>query len=190
MQNTHSVVSSEAEELILVDHDDSETGFLSKAKCHDGPGVLHRAFSLFLFNPDGELLLQQRDATKRLWPGFWSNSICSHPRRGESMQVATRRRLYDELHAEATLEFVYRFEYQASFGESGAEHELCHVYLGQLASTIEPNRNEIAAVRYISGADLDEELEASPELFTPWFKMEWHALRGEHAAALRRYCPS
>ena len=92
MQDTHSIVSSEAEELILVDPDDNETGYLSKAECHDGQGILHRAFSLFLFNADGELLLQQRGATKRLWPEFWSNSICSHPRRGESMQVATRRR--------------------------------------------------------------------------------------------------
>lgn len=190
MQDTHSIVSSEAEELILVDSDDKETGYLSKAKCHDGQGILHRAFSLFLFNADGELLLQQRGATKRLWPGFWSNSICSHPRRGESMQVATERRLRDELHAEASLEFVYRFQYQARFGESGAENELCHVYLGTLVSAIDPNRNEIAAVRYISGADVDRELEAAPELFTPWFKMEWQALRGEHAAALRRYCCS
>ena len=188
MQDTHSIVSSEAEELILVDHDDNETGHLSKAACHDGSGVLHRAFSLFLFNADGELLLQQRGPTKRLWPGFWSNSICSHPRRGESMGVATRRRLSDELHAEASLEFVYRFEYQARFDEAGSENELCHVYLGRLESAIEPNRNEIGAVRYVSCADLDGELETSPESFTPWFKMEWRALRDEHAAALARYC--
>ena len=190
MQDSHSIVSSEAEELILVDHDDNETGYLSKAHCHDGKGVLHRAFSLFLFNADGDLLLQQRGPTKRLWPGYWSNSICSHPRRGESMEMATRRRLQDELHAKASLEFVYRFEYQADFDDAGSEHELCHVFLGRLASPIEPNRNEIAAVRYVSSAELENELESSPEQFTPWFKMEWRALRRDHATALARYCAS
>ena len=188
MQGTHDIVSSEAEELILVDQDDNETGFLSKARCHDGGGVLHRAFSLFLFNAAGELLLQQRGAAKRLWPGFWSNSICSHPRRGESMDIATRRRLRDELHAEAALEFVYRFEYQAGFDEAGSENELCHVFLGRLASAIEPNQNEIEAVRYISCAALDDELASSPERFTPWFRMEWQTLRQEYAAILARYC--
>ena len=92
---TNRVVSSEAEELILVDEQDNETGYLSKAACHDGDGVLHRAFSVFLFNDRGELLLQQRSPSKRLWGGYWSNSCCSHPRRGESIQVATRRRLRD-----------------------------------------------------------------------------------------------
>ena len=96
MESAHRIVSSEAEELILVDGEDNETGYLSKAACHDGDGVLHRAFSLFLFDSAGRLLLQQRAATKRLWPGFWSNSCCSHPRRGESMEVATSRRLRDE----------------------------------------------------------------------------------------------
>ena len=105
MDNVNRVVSSEAEELILVDEHDREQGYLSKAACHDGAGILHRAFSAFLFNPAGELLLQQRADSKRLWPGFWSNSCCSHPRRGESMQVATRRRLLDELNIEAELEF-------------------------------------------------------------------------------------
>ena len=97
MNDQHRIVSSEQEELILVDREDNELGFLSKAECHDGAGVLHRAFSLFLFNDEGELLLQQRSGNKRLWPNFWSNSCCSHPRRGESMEVATRRRLRDEL---------------------------------------------------------------------------------------------
>ena len=76
------VVSDEDESLVLVDEDDREVGFLSKAVCHDGDGMLHRAFSLFVFNRRGELLLQRRSANKRLWPLYWSNSCCSHPRRG------------------------------------------------------------------------------------------------------------
>ena len=109
MGDVHRTVSSEREELILVDADDNETGYGTKADCHDGKGVLHRAFSLFLFNKAGELLLQQRSSQKRLWPGFWSNSCCSHPRRGETVLVATQRRLHDELNISAELEHVYRF---------------------------------------------------------------------------------
>ena len=188
MDSTHKIVSSEAEELILVDSDDNETGYLSKAECHDGRGVLHRAFSLFLFNEKGELLLQQRSASKRLWPGFWSNSICSHPRRGESMRVATQRRLRDELNIEARLEFVYKFDYRAEFGESGSENELCHVYLGSVGAPVEPNEHEISAIRFLRPLDLAKEIATSPAIFTPWFKMEWQALRSGHAEKLAAYC--
>ena len=78
-------------ELILVDDEDNEIGYRSKAECHDGGGIRHRAFSLFLFNDDGELLLQQRSKEKRLWPGFWSNTCCSHPRRAAWTQHRHRR---------------------------------------------------------------------------------------------------
>ena len=188
MNSTHKVVSSEDEELILVDIEDKETGFLSKAECHDGEGLLHRAFSVFLFNADGELLLQQRSESKRLWPGYWSNSICSHPRRGESMEVATRRRLRDELNIETQLEFVYRFDYQAGFGASGSENELCHVYLGNAGDSVKPNDHEIAAVRFVHPHNLANEFTESPAIFTPWFKMEWQALVSEHHEMLRNYC--
>lgn len=188
MSNVHRIVSSEAEELILVDADDNEIGFLSKADCHDGAGVLHRAFSVFLFNDDGELLLQQRSQSKRLWPGYWSNSCCSHPRRGESMQVATQRRLLDELNIETSLEYVYKFSYEASFGYLGSEHELCHVYLGKVGEPVRANTNEIADTRFVSAEALAAEMDASPERFTPWFKMEWQTLLTEHRGMLANYC--
>jgi isopentenyl-diphosphate Delta-isomerase len=181
------IVSSESEELILVDEADRETGHLSKAECHDGDGVLHRAFSVFLFNDAGELLLQQRAAGKRLWPLYWSNSCCSHPRRGETMQVATRRRLHDELDIAVPLEFVYKFRYQADFGTAGAEHELCHVFLGRLAGAPQPNTSEIAAIRYLPTQELDMTLGNPDAAYTPWFRMEWRSLREQHAAALERY---
>ncbi len=188
MPGAHRVVSSDAEELILVDTDDTETGFLSKAECHSGAGKLHRAFSLFLFNEAGELLLTQRSDSKRLWPGYWSNTCCSHPRKGESMAVATRRRLYDELNIETPLEFVYKFSYQAEFGATGSENELCHVYLGRSNNSVIPNEYEISAIRYVDADSLLSEFDTTPDQFTPWFKMEWLALADEHRDVLSRYC--
>ena len=187
MDNVNRVVSSEAEELILVDEHDREQGYLSKAACHDGAGIMHRAFSAFLFNPAGDLLLQQRADTKRLWPGFGSNSCCSHPRRCESMATATGRRLAEELNITAELDFVYKFRYQASFGELGSEHELCHVFLGRIDSTVRANAEEIAATRFVSAEGLDRELSENPERFTPWFKLEWDALTTDFATLLRDY---
>ena len=188
MESAHRVVSSEAEELILVDENDKEIGFLSKAECHHGVGQLHRAFSVFLFNDAGELLMQQRSDLKRLWPGYWSNTCCSHPRKGESMSIATQRRLHDELNIDTSLEFVYKFEYQANFDATGSENELCHVYLGKVKDEVVPNEHEIAAVRYISATDLLNEFETQPDSLTPWFKMEWLALTGNHRDILSLYC--
>jgi len=172
------IVSSDQEPLILVDADDREIGFLDKSACHDGSGVLHRAFSLFIFNPRGELLLQRRASGKRLWPSFWSNSCCSHPRRGEIMSDAVQRRMEQELGLRTPVRFVYKFEYQAQFLDLGTEHELCWVYVGQTADQPVINTTEIGEWRWISPAALDAELEASSADFTPWFRMEWQQLRG------------
>ena len=187
MMSKHKVVSSEDEELILVDENDSETGFASKAECHDGDGMLHRAFSVFLFNDAGELLLQQRSAAKRLWGGYWSNSCCSHPRRGESMDQATRRRLRDELNVDVELEYVYKFTYQASFGDVGSEHELCHVYLGRCDAVV-PNELEIEAIRFASAKQLAAEIATRANTLTPWFKLEWQALQRDYRGRLVEYC--
>jgi len=186
-QESAKIVSSEDELLILVDEHDNQSGTMSKAACHDGDGTLHRAFSIFLFNSEGKLLLQQRASGKRLWPQFWSNSCCSHPRQGESIEVAASRRLSDELHASAELEFVYRFTYQASFGELGSEHEMCHVFLGSLSEDPHANETEIEALRYVSAEELGRELAAKPENFTPWFRLEWERLNSEFSATLARY---
>lgn len=176
------VVSSDREELILVDADDREVGFRDKAACHDRDGVLHRAFSLFVFNPQGELLLQRRAAGKRLWPLFWSNSCCSHPRRGETMDEAVNRRLFQELRICSDLDYLYKFEYHARFADSGSEHELCWVYAGFSEDTVRVNRNEIADWRFVAPADLDAELSAHPGRFTPWFRQEWPEVRSWLAA--------
>ena len=172
-------MSSEAEQLILVDEQDREIGSDSKAACQDAHGMLHRAFSLFVFNGRGELLLQRRSASKRLWPGYWANSCCSHPRRGEDMQTATRRRLLEELGLECELKFLYKFQYQADYKELGAERELCWVYVGSTDAPVRTNANEIADWRFIAPEKLDREIALHAERFTPWLRLEWQRLRSE-----------
>ncbi len=171
-----AVVSSPGEQLILVDEHDNPIGQRGKQYCHEGAGTLHRAFSLFVFNAQGELLLQQRSNEKPLWPLFWSNTFCSHPRHGETMDEAVDRRLAEELGMGAELEYLYKFEYQARYLDIGSEHEVCWVYTGTSSDTVRPNHHEIAAWRFVEPALLDRELAASPDEFTPWLKMEWAEL--------------
>jgi isopentenyl-diphosphate Delta-isomerase len=178
------VVSSEREPLILVDSDDREIGALDKSACHDGSGVLHRAFSLFVFNSRRELLVQQRAPNKRLWPSYWSNSCCSHPRAGEAMQEAVSRRLQQELGLTAELRFVYKFEYEARYDGLGSEHELCWVYVGWTDDEPVINTTEISDWRWVAPADLGSELADHGERFTPWFKLEWARLEQEFGADL------
>jgi isopentenyl-diphosphate delta-isomerase len=180
------VVSNASEELILVDELDREIGNRPKAECHAGTGVLHRAFSIFVFNGDDELLLQQRSLDKPLWPNYWSNTCCSHPRRGESMEEAVSRRLLQELGFDCPLEFLYKFKYHAQYGALGAEHEYCWVYFGRYDGLVDANVNEIAAWRFVRISDLEAELDAAPERFTPWFKMEWAHIRRNFLDSLLR----
>ena len=180
------VVSFDNEALIIVDPQDRILGHGTKAELHQGAGTLHRAFSIFLFNDAGHVLLQQRSADKPLWPGYWSNTCCSHPRRGESYGIATQRRLKEELGVEAPLRFTHRFRYQAQFSAEGAEHELCSVYVGRIDGDPMPNPQEVSDWQWISPSALDEWLDTNPENLTPWFKLEWAELRsGEHAETLK-----
>jgi isopentenyl-diphosphate Delta-isomerase len=181
---SHST-SSDSDSLILVDEADREVGHLDKARCHEGRGVLHRAFSLLIFNDAGELLLQQRSAGKRLWPLFWSNSCCSHPRRAETMEQAIHRRLYEELGLRCPLQFLFKFQYQAQFDAAGAEQELCSVFVGRTSDPVRIDSSEIVAWRWISPEALQAELAgAGAERFTPWFIMEWERILRNHRDVL------
>lgn len=177
--------AGEAESLILVDAADREVGHMSKARCHDGRGVLHRAFSLLIFNDRGELLLQRRSGAKRLWPHYWSNSCCSHPRRFETMTEATHRRLYEELGLKCPLHFLFKFEYQAQYEAVGAEHELCSVFIGRSSGEVRIDSNEIADCRWVSPDGLAAEMRsADGGRFTPWFTLEWERIWRDHKPAL------
>ncbi len=183
--NGHQQVSFHDEPLILVDEQDNVRGHLDKAACHVGDGILHRAFSIFLFDGEGRLLLQQRSADKPLWGGYWSNTVCSHPRKGESYEAATKRRLADELGIEADLVYLFRFQYQARFRDVGSENELCSVFIGRFNGTVLPNSTEIAAVRWIQPDELDRWMETAPDELTPWFRMEWDRIRNNHWQAVQ-----
>lgn len=183
-------VSSPNENLILVDGNDHELGGMSKFDCHQGDGILHRAFSIFIFNSVGELLLQQRSSVKPLWPLYWSNTCCSHPRTGESMEIATARRLQEEIGISCPMQYLYKFEYQANYKDVGAECEICSVFVGQSDGPFNPNMEELAALRFIGIDELSAELEKDTGEYTPWFKMEWLEIRSmidSHGGSIRKF---
>ena len=179
------VISSDSEALILVNEHDEAIGSMPKRDCHLGKGVLHRAFSIFIFNQAGDVLLQKRSEQKFLWGGCWSNACCSHPRQGEESEVAARRRLQQELGINPDLTFLYKFAYQASWQDIGSEHELCWVWAGQAeASEISVNHNEVADWRFYTQAELAQALHEHPEDYTPWMKMEWERIQQDYAAVI------
>lgn len=177
---TDKVVSFDDEKLILVDEQDNVLGYENKDACHNGEGILHRAFSIFIFNSQNELLVQQRHSEKRLWGMFWSNTCCSHPRKGENYSEATVRRLKEELGLETELRYLFRFQYQAKFEDKGSENELCSVYVGRSDAVPQINETEIMDWKYISITDLNRDLLLNPQIYTPWFKMEWERMTREY----------
>jgi isopentenyl-diphosphate delta-isomerase len=170
--------------LILVDEQDNETGSCEKVNCHLGDGKLHRAFSVFLFNPDGELLIQQRSSNKMLWPLIWANSCCSHPRLGEDTKDAANRRIQEELGVTAELQYLYKFVYHARYGSEGSEHENCWVFAGHFDGQLDINKDEIADWRFISPADLSRELSSNGDIYSPWLKLEWEQICNQYLADL------
>ena len=180
IMTTDKIVSFDDEKLIVVDEQDSVLEYRIKTECHQGEGILHRAFSIFIFNSKKEVLIQKRSAQKLLWPDFWSNSCCSHPRQGETLEYAAKRRLKEELGLETDLIYLYTFQYHANFGTIGSERELCAVLIGRSGDPVRINPNEIAEWKYIDIEILTNDLHKNPDVFTPWFKMEWQRLTGEY----------
>ena len=156
--------------VVLVDEYDNELGVLDKFSAHK-TGALHRAFSVFVFNSKGELLLQQRADGKYHSAGLWSNTCCSHPAKGESVAEAANRRLKEEMGFECETFFKFTFKYRIEFENGLTEHELDHVYFGECDETPTPNSIEVKDWRYISLQELQEELAQNPEKFTGWIKI-------------------
>ena len=173
-----------AEECILVDESDAVTGSASKADCHHGEGVLHRAFSILIFNSEGRLLLQQRSSEKITFPGVWANTCCSHPLHCEpeletqdamGVKRAAQRKLGQELGIPETgapledMVFMTRMLYRARANAEWVEHEMDHIICLRADVEPVPNPNEIAETRWVTQAELRDLLNS--ELIGPWFRL-------------------
>lgn len=163
------------EYVILVDENDSETGFMDKLEAHR-KAALHRAFSVFVFNKQNELLLQQRAFTKYHSPGLWTNTCCSHPRPGENVEAAAHRRLTEEMGFTCDLDKVMHFIYCEPVGNNLTEHEFDHVFLGfcDIAPVVNPE--EVHDYRWISLDELKNEIINEPEKFTVWLKIAFQPI--------------
>jgi len=156
--------------LILVDEHDKAWGKLEKQLTHE-LGLLHRAFSVFIFNSKGELLMQQRADEKYHSAGLWTNTCCSHPRWGEEMADAVSRRIEEEMGMTCETEFVFSFIYQAPFDNGLTEHELDHVYIGASDVHPSPDKSEVKNWKYVSVDAVRKDMELHPESYTVWFKI-------------------
>jgi len=158
------------EYVILVDTADSELGTMEKMEAHE-KAVLHRAFSVFIFNDRGELMLQQRAAHKYHSPLLWTNTCCSHQRQGESNIEAGKRRLREEMGFEVDLEEKFHFVYKAEFDNGLTEHELDHVMVGYYNEKPIINPEEVASWRWIDMEVLQKDMKDNPQDYTVWFKI-------------------
>lgn len=162
--------------VVLVDENDRQVGIMEKMAAHIVPR-LHRAFSVFIFNSKGELLLQQRALSKYHSPGLWTNTCCSHPRNGESDQQAAERRLMEEMGLQCEMHEVFTFIYKAPVGLGLTEHEFDHVFFGKSDDAPLINPDEVAAWKYMSPNDITADMELHPEQYTEWFKISFEEVR-------------
>lgn len=156
------------EEVILVNEYDEQLGSMEKMEAHR-TGVLHRAFSIFIFNDRNEMLLQQRASSKYHSGGLWTNACCGHPRPGEMTLTAAARRLREELNFSATLTEIFDFTYNASFDNGLVEHEFDHVYTGTFSGLIHPNPAEVQDYCFKKPEEISDTIVSHPHKYTAWF---------------------
>ncbi len=156
------------EEVILVDKDDVEIGVMEKMEAHQ-KGELHRAFSIFIFNENDELMLQQRASSKYHSGGLWTNTCCSHPRKGESTEEAAHRRLKEEMGFDCELKEIFAFTYNTDVGQGLFEHEYDHVFIGKYNKVAEINTEEVEDYKFKKLSGLTMDVLMSPNDFTKWF---------------------
>ena len=156
--------------VVLVDKQDNPIGLMPKMEAHE-KAVLHRAFSVFIFNEKGELMLQQRAAHKYHSPLLWTNTCCSHQRDGESNLEAGKRRLEEEMGFVAEIKEVFSFIYKAPFDNGLTEHELDHVMVGKFDGEPNINKDEVEAYKWMKLEDVKSDIEQNPTLYTEWFKI-------------------
>ena len=161
---------SSTEQVILVDKNDQEIGQEEKLAAHQ-KGLLHRAFSVFVFNRSGELMLQRRADGKYHSAGLWSNTCCSHPRSGETSQEAATRRLREEMGFDCPLDEAFSFIYRVSFDNNLIENEFDHVFVGSYNGSPTPDPDEVSEWRWVTLDTLEQEIAESPEAYTHWLKL-------------------
>lgn len=158
------------EQVILVNENDEKIGLMPKQEAHV-KGLLHRAFSVFIFNHKNELMLQQRALHKYHTPGLWANTCCSHQRDGESSIDAGKRRLFEEMGFVAELKETTSFIYKAPFDNGLTEHELDHILVGSFEENPQINPEEVAAWKWMDLEEVKNDIQSNPEIYTPWFKI-------------------
>jgi isopentenyl-diphosphate delta-isomerase len=156
------------QEVILVNEQDEQVGVMGKMQVHR-EGILHRAFSVFIFNSSGEMLLQQRAFDKYHSGGLWTNACCSHPAPGEITAQAAARRLKEEMGFDTSLVKLFDFIYRSEFGNGLTEHELDHVFAGRYEAVIMPDPAEVAGYCYKTVPQIQASLQARPGQYTAWF---------------------
>jgi isopentenyl-diphosphate delta-isomerase len=156
--------------VILVDENDSPIGSEEKIKAHQD-ALLHRAFSIFVFNQKGELLIQQRNLNKYHSAGLWSNTCCSHPRSEENTLTSTHRRLKEEMGFDCVLSEIFSFKYVTKFDNTLTENEYDHVFIGQYDEDPIPNFSEVNAYKWVNTEWLEKDLQSNPQIYTIWFKI-------------------
>jgi isopentenyl-diphosphate Delta-isomerase len=163
------------EQIIVVDEDDKEIGLLSKEKCHDGKGILHRAFLAIVMNNKKEVFLCKRSSNKRLWPDIWDGSIASHIHKGETYESATIRRAKEELGIKVKdAKFLFKFRYQIPYSKSGGENEICGVMLIEFDGEIKPNKEEISQVKKTPINRIAKEIE--DKKYAPWMQIAFRKI--------------
>ena len=163
-------------EVILVDNQDNPMGRMEKLEAHQ-KGLLHRAFSVFILNSKGEILLQKRASGKYHSPNLWTNACCSHPMPGEQTLQAAQRRLTEEMGFTCELKEIDAFVYKTEFDNGLIEHEFDHVLIGRYEGKISPNPDEVSEYRWVSISELNSLLSALEEEFTFWFLIAYPKVR-------------
>ena len=158
------------EQVVLVDEKDNPIGLMEKIEAHE-KALLHRAFSVFIFNKKGELMLQQRAASKYHSPLLWTNTCCSHQRDGETNLKAGKRRLQEEMGFVTELNEVFSFIYKAPFDNGLTEHELDHVMVGSFEGSPSINKEEVESYKWMNLDDLKSDIKNNPDIYTAWFKI-------------------
>jgi isopentenyl-diphosphate delta-isomerase len=158
------------EKVILVDKNDRPIGEMEKMEAHE-KAVLHRAFSVFVFNDKNELMLQQRALGKYHSPGLWTNTCCSHPRVDETVLEAGHRRLMEEMGFDCEIEKIFDFIYKAKLDRGLTEHEFDHVLFGRYDENPEINPEEVESWKWMAMEDIDKDMKKNPEKYTVWFRI-------------------